>query len=82
MKYMYYCLTEEYYIKYHILNMLKKYHILNMLKKKMWHQPARCEKSRPPFCQIWIIFTHLKLWIASARHNFKWVKTKIDQFGG
>ena len=21
-----------------------------------------------------IIFTHLKLWIASARHNFKWVK--------
>ena len=24
-----------------------------------------------PPCQI---FTHLKLWIASARHNFKWVK--------
>ena len=21
-----------------------------------------------------IIFTHLKLWITSARHNFKWVK--------
>ena len=23
------------------------------------------------------IFTHLKLWIASARHNFKWVKIPI-----
>ena len=23
------------------------------------------------------IFTHLKLWIASARHNFKWVKIRI-----
>ena len=23
---------------------------------------------------IWIIFAHLKLWIAVARHNFKWVK--------
>ena len=24
-----------------------------------------------------IIFTHLKLWVAVARHNFKWVKIKI-----
>ena len=23
---------------------------------------------------IWVIFTHLKLWVAVARHNFKWVK--------
>ena len=23
--------------------------------------------------QIWLIFTHLKLWAAEARHNFKWV---------
>ena len=45
---------------------------------KTWHQPARFEKSWPPFCQIWIIFTHLKLWIASARHNFKWVKIQIE----
>ena len=44
------------------------------VKDKMWHQPARFEKSWPPFCQIWIIFTRLKLWIASARHNFKWVE--------
>ena len=28
--------------------------------------------------QIWRIFTHLKLWIASARHNFKWVKIPIE----
>ena len=24
--------------------------------------------------QILVIFTHLKLWVAVARHNFKWVK--------
>ena len=48
------------------------------VKDKKWHQPAIFEKSWPPFCQIWIIFTHLKLWIASARHNFKWVKILIE----
>ena len=48
----------------------------------MWHQSAIFENSWPPFCQIWIIFTHLKLWIASARHNFKWVKIQIESFGG
>ena len=30
--------------------------------------------------QIWIIFTHLKLWVAVARHNFKWVKIKQFNF--
>ena len=25
-------------------------------------------------------FTHLKLWVAVARHNFKWVKIFIIQF--
>ena len=35
-------------------------------------------KQLTPICQIWIIFTHLKLWIASARHNFKWVKIPIE----
>ena len=24
--------------------------------------------------QIQVIFTHLKLWVTEARHNFKWVK--------
>ena len=24
--------------------------------------------------QIWVIFAHLKLWVAVARHNFKWVE--------
>ena len=33
------------------------------------------------FCLISIIFTHLKLWIASARHNFKWVKILAKEFG-
>ena len=27
--------------------------------------------------QITQIFSHLKLWIAVARHNFKWLKIKI-----
>ena len=27
--------------------------------------------------QIWVIFTHLKLWFALARHNSKWVKIQI-----
>ena len=48
----------------------------------MWHQSAIFENSWPLFCQIRIIFTHLKLWIASARHNFKWVKIQIELFGG
>ena len=32
------------------------------------------------FVQIWIIFTHLKLWIASAGYNFKWMKITINNF--
>ena len=48
------------------------------VKDKMWHQSAIFENSCSPFCQIWIIFTHLKLWVASARHNFKWVKIQIE----
>ena len=27
--------------------------------------------------QIWVFFTHLKLWVAVARHNSKWVKILI-----
>ena len=48
------------------------------VKAIIWHQSARFEKSWPPFCQISIIFTHAKLWIASAGHNFKWVKIPIE----
>ena len=48
------------------------------MKDKIWHQSAIFENSWPPFCQIWIIFTHLKVWIASARHNFKWGKFRLN----
>ena len=48
------------------------------VENKTWHESAIFKNSWPSFCQIWIIFTHLKLWIASARHNFKWVKTQIE----
>ena len=44
----------------------------------MWHQLARFLNRWPPFCYITIIFNHLKLWIASARHNFKWVKLQFS----
>ena len=58
---------------YHI-----KYYILNMLKIICDNKSAGIEKSWPSFWQIWIFFTHLKLWIASERHNFKWVKIPIS----
>ena len=29
--------------------------------------------------QITQIFSHLKLWIAVARHNFKWIQIKISK---
>ena len=36
-----------------------KHHILQMFVIKL---------------NTWVIFTHLKLWVAAARHNFKWAK--------
>ena len=34
----------------------------------------------PKIKQIRVIFTHLKLWVAVARHNFKWVKNQLFKF--
>ena len=31
--------------------------------------------------EIWLIFTHLKLWVAVARHNFRWVKSNLLRSG-
>ena len=45
---------------------------------RKWHWSARFEICWPPLCYIWIIFTNLKLWIASARHNYKWLKIPIE----
>ena len=45
---------------------------LRHVKNNTPHQSTRFENiSWPPFCQICTIFTHLKLWIAAARDNFK-----------
>ena len=66
------------YIRVFIFYLQNKYTPIKHVKDKMWHQSAIFENSWPLFCQIWIIFTHLKLWIASARHNFKWVKIQIE----
>ena len=41
---------------------------LARVKYKTGQQSARFEYNQPLFCQICIIFTHLKLWVASARH--------------
>ena len=51
------------------------------VKLKTWHKSERFLNRLPSFSQIWIIFTHLKLWITSAKHNFKWVKFPIYRFG-
>ena len=40
---------------------------------------TRFEKSWPPFCQIWKKFTHLKLCIATATHNFEVVYRYRDR---
>ena len=53
-----------------------------MLKIKRDVNQQEFKNSWLPFCQIWIIFTHLKLWIASARHNFKCVNITIKYFRG
>ena len=52
------------------------------VKDKICHELVIFERSWPSFCEIWINFTHLKIWIAAARHNFKWVKISIESFGG
>ena len=52
------------------------------VRDQMWHESELKIASLPLFCEICIIFTHLKLWIALARHNFKWVKILIELFGG
>ena len=43
----------------------------------IWFLFHQSTKYQNPFCQIWIIFTHLKLSVASARRNFEWVKIPI-----
>ena len=48
------------------------------VKAIMWNESARFEKGWPPFCEIWIIFTHLELWIVSARHIYKCMKITIE----
>ena len=50
------------YIRVFIFSQHIRYHVLNMLKTKSdINQSAIFENSWPPFCQSWIIFTHLKL---------------------
>ena len=41
-----------------------------LLNSKIWNV-------LPQINQIWVIFNHLRLWIAVARHNLKWLKMLI-----
>ena len=55
--------------------------------KSFQSSPKQQQPVKPPVMELqdkkWVVvsawvqcvFTHLKLWIAVARHNFKWVKT-------
>ena len=43
---------------------------------KEYNQSTKFKNRWPPCCQIWIIFTHLILWIASAGHNCKCIGEK------
>ena len=71
--------TKSLHMRYHICYC---YLLSHNTLHKTWHHSARFQNRSPTFCQIWIIFTHLKLWIASARHNFKWEKKQFKQLGG
>ena len=62
---------------------------LERVKNKLWHQSSRFENSWPLFCHIWIIFPHLKLWIASDTTysgwklnliKFQWNKVVVKGF--
>ena len=44
------------------------------LKSVFWKHPILLILGLKLYKQI--LFTHLKLWVAVARHNFKWVKVK------
>ena len=76
------------HIKHHLLNMVKiKYDINQQYLKTVYRHFVKSNNfhslevvdrvSKAIFLNL-NNFTHLKLWIASARHNFKWVKIQIQ----
>ena len=70
----------------HVNEMCRKYEQFPQVTKKLWYYYTKKSDIRltphPPNYSIWI-FTHLKLCLADAIHNFKWVKIiQIWQNGG
>ena len=59
------------YIRVFIFYQHIKYHLLNMLKMKCDINQQDLKRVDTYFVKSEIFFTHLKLWIASAKHNFK-----------
>ena len=51
---------------------------LDQGKRSTYYKPFDFVILFPRRVRTWWIFTRLKLWIASARHNFKWVKIQHD----
>ena len=66
------------YIRFYFILVEYYISIFEHITDKTWYKSARFENIWHPLCQIYVIFTHLKLWIASARPNFKWVKIQIE----
>ena len=57
------------------------YHLYTQLFKiKYASNPETLIYAGTQISQITKIFSHVKLWIAVARHNFKWLKIIISQF--
>ena len=66
------------YIRVFIFFKRIKYHILNKLKIKCDINQQDLKIIDLQFVKSEFLSTHLKLWIASARHNFKWVRIQIE----
>ena len=56
--------------------------VVKHVKDKTWHQSERFEIVNLHFVKSEIIFTQLRLWIASARHNFKynWIVWRLKGY--
>ena len=52
-------------------------HLITAIGNKMCLSTSTFALYRYQIVQIWVIFSHLKLWVAVARRNCKWVKIYI-----
>ena len=48
--------------------------LIAVIRNEMYVETSRFTNVGPQIKKLWVIFTHSKLWVTVARHNFKWVK--------